>query len=88
MRVLVYRLEAATSGGIDTAGALPNVPVAVTTLLEETTGPVATGDAEPEAEEDGAVEDVDDRKTTASRLTTAKTMTKRSRRRQRRLAGG
>jgi hypothetical protein len=55
---LVYRLEAATSAGIVTVGALPNVPVAFTTLLLAATGPVGAADAE--AGEDGAADDVCD----------------------------
>jgi hypothetical protein len=52
MSVLVNSVDAAFSDGIVTVGALPNVPLAVTTLFEATVGPVADADAdaEPDAE--------------------------------------
>jgi hypothetical protein len=57
MRVLVKSVDAAFSDGIVTVGALPNAPLAVTTLFEATVGPVADADGEPDAgfelEEDG-----------------------------------
>ncbi|HXC84314.1 MAG TPA: hypothetical protein VNV62_20895 [Trebonia sp.] len=45
-------VDAAFSDGIVTVGALPNAPLAVTTLFEATVGPVADADAdaEPDAE--------------------------------------
>jgi len=55
----VYSVAAAFSAGIDTVGALPNVPVADTTLFEATVGPL--GDADADAEEDAAGDfDADD----------------------------
>jgi hypothetical protein len=50
MSVLVKSVDAAFSDGIVTVGALPNVPVAVTTLFEATVGAVADADGEPDAE--------------------------------------